>query len=230
MLVKISSILRSIKKNETGPVYNMIYQDGKGGNVMVKRFTVGGTTRDKEYVLTKGKEGSKMLWFSLSNEKDAETVRAILRPKPKLRITQIDVNFNEVEVKGRGAIGNILTKNAVTKVMKLKDGPPVPQAKQTSIIPDSPLKAANAKTPEKKVSSSKPAVKVPASKVKKSAVKAKGAKPSKKAKPPREEKAVTVEWEIGKKSDQIKKDRNRIVNQLDKKNKLKGKNQMTMDI
>jgi len=216
------------KKNEEGPVYNMIYQDGKGGNVMIKRFTVGGTTRDKEYILTKSKEGSKVLWFSVSNEKDAETVRAVLRPKPKLRITQIDVDFNQTEVKGRGAIGNILTKNSVTRVIKLKDGPSSPEVKQTSILPDKPVLAAKAKTPVKSTASVKKAKAEPPSK--KAASKKKGASPSKKAKPLKEEKAVTVEWEMGKKSDQLKKDRNRIVAKLDKKNKLKEKNQMKMDI
>ncbi len=216
------------KKNESGPVYNMIYQDGKGGNVMIKRFTVGGTTRDKEYVLTKGKEGSKVLWFSVSGDKDAETVRAVLRPKPKLRITQIDVDFNQTEVKGRGAIGNILTRNTVTRVVKLKDGPAGTVVSQTSILPEKPVPALVSKnvktTPAPKKVSPKETIS------RKSVVKKKGAKPSKKAKPLREEKAVTVEWEIGKKSDQIKNDRNRIVSQLDKKNKLKQKNQMKMDI
>jgi len=225
------------KKTEVGPVYNMIYQDGKGGNTMIKRFTVGGTTRDKEYVLTKGKEGSKVLWFSLSNEKDAETVRAILRPKPKLRITQIDVDFNDTEVKGRGAIGNILTKNAVNRVTKLKDGPAEPKMVQTSLIDDKPspkvskvaIKATvTKKAKETKKVAAKSSKKIPATK--KTDVKKKGSKPSKKAKPLKEEKAVTMEWDIVKKSDQIKKDRNRIVAKLEKRTKLKEKNQMKMDI
>ncbi|TAH39156.1 MAG: DNA gyrase/topoisomerase IV subunit A [Bacteroidetes bacterium] len=216
------------KKNEEGLVYNMIYQDGKGGNVMIKRFTVGGTTRDKEYVLTKAQEGSKVLWFSVSNEKDAETVRVVLRPKPKLRITQIDVDFNQTEVKGRGAIGNILTKNSVTRVIKLKDGPVTPEPKQTSILPDKPEPVVKAKVLSKATIPAKKAKAEPPSK--KIAPKKKGAKPSKKVKPLKEEKAVTVEWDMGKKSDQLKKDRNRIVAKLDKKNKLKEKNQMKMDI
>ena len=81
------------KKTEPEQVYNLVYQDGRGGNIMVKRFTVGGTTRDKEYVLTKGKEGSKVLWFSLDDPSKPEAVKIILKPKPKLRITHFDVNF-----------------------------------------------------------------------------------------------------------------------------------------
>ncbi|HNQ61468.1 MAG TPA: DNA gyrase/topoisomerase IV subunit A [Bacteroidia bacterium] len=239
------------KKSDVGPVYNMIYQDGKGGNTMIKRFTVGGTTRDKEYVLTKGKEGSKVLWFSVSNDKDAETVRAILRPKPKLRITQIDVDFNETEVKGRGAIGNILTKNAVTRVVKLKDGPQQPAAIQTSLIDEKPnpkpIKAESDISAGKKATKSEKVTKVDKKKTaakavkktaspKKAAVakkaepKKKGSKAPKKVKPLKEEKAVTIEWDIVQKSDQIKKDRNRIVAKLEKKTKIKEKNQMKMDI
>jgi len=239
------------KKSDVGPVYNMIYQDGKGGNTMIKRFTVGGTTRDKEYVLTKGKEGSKVLWFSVSNDKDAETVRAILRPKPKLRITQIDVDFNETEVKGRGAIGNILTKNAVTRVVKLKDGPQQPAAIQTSLIDEKPnpkpIKAESDISAGKKATKSEKVTKVDKKKTaakavkktaspkkaaaaKKAEPKKKGSKAPKKVKPLKEEKAVTIEWDIVQKSDQIKKDRNRIVAKLEKKTKIKEKNQMKMDI
>ncbi|HRI40921.1 MAG TPA: DNA gyrase/topoisomerase IV subunit A, partial [Bacteroidia bacterium] len=90
------------RKSEPEPVFNLIYQDGRGGNIMVKRFTVGGTTRDKEYVLTKGNDGSKILYLSAMPNESGETVRVILRPKPKLRITQLDVDFNQFEVKGRG--------------------------------------------------------------------------------------------------------------------------------
>ncbi len=216
------------KKNETGPVYNMIYQDGKGGNIMIKRFYVGGTTRDKEYILTKGKEGSKVLWFSLSGENDAETVRVNLRPKPKLRITQIDVDFNQIEVKGRGAIGNILTKHAVARISKLADAKPTPKVLQTSILPEKNMPAVAIKSSVKTLLPKKRDVK--AAPVKKSTIKKKGGPAQKKAKPLKEEKAVTVEWEIGSKSDQITKDRNRILAEMEKKNKGKQKNQMEMDI
>ena len=110
------------RKTEEQPVYNMVYQDGKGGNTMLKRFTVSGTTRDKEYVLTKGKEGSKILWFSLSGEKNAESVRVNFRPKPKMKVFLQDVNFNNYEVKGRDTIGITLTKNLVNKITKLSEG------------------------------------------------------------------------------------------------------------
>ncbi|MBP9923591.1 MAG: DNA gyrase/topoisomerase IV subunit A, partial [Bacteroidia bacterium] len=121
------------RKVEPEPVYNLIYQDGRGGNIMAKRFTVGGTTRDKEYVLTKGADGSKLLWFSISGPDDAETVRIMLRPKPKLRITQVDVNFNEHEVKGRGTNGNIVSRHAASKVVKLSDSKPAKKPVQATL-------------------------------------------------------------------------------------------------
>lgn len=187
------------RKTEPEPVYNLIYQDGKGGNVMVKRFTVGGTTRDKEYVLTKGAEGSKVLWFSISGVNDAETVRAMLRPKPKLRITQIDVNFNEIEVKGRGTNGNILSRHSVSRVIKLADAKPVAKAEQISI--DVPVKAeAKTKLPEikSKPVEQKPVKGKPAPVAKKPVAKE---AVKKKANPLQEEGAVTVEWSFDAKSD-----------------------------
>ncbi len=202
------------RKIEPEPVYNLIYQDGRGGNIMVKRFTIGGTTRDKEYVLTKGSEGSKLLWFSISEADNAETVRVMLRPKPKLRITQIDVNFNEHEVKGRGTNGNILTRHAVSKVIKLKDAKPTLKVVQTTIetvTKQVPVKPKAAPTP-----------------IAKSAKKPEGKQAPKKVNPLHEENAVTVEWEFNGKKDSISSDRDRILSELEKKAKDK-KTQTKMD-
>src|SRR5436190_9025288 len=122
------------RKTEVEPVYNLVYQDGRGGNAMVKRFTAGGTTRDKEYVLTKGNEGSKLLYFSISAN-PAEIINVKLRPKPKLRKTEFEFDFNTIEVKGRGAIGNILSRNAVSKITRGGVGNAAPIAKQQELIP-----------------------------------------------------------------------------------------------
>ena len=207
------------RKSDPEYVYNIIYQDGRGGNIMVKRFTVGGTTRDKEYVLTKGSEASKLLWLSISNDNDAETVRVMLRPKPKLRITQIDVNFNEHEVKGRGTNGNILSKHAVSKVVKLADAKPSSQAKQITI--DAIAKATEVKPKVSPIAQSKSA---PISKSKtaqssksKAAGKAEGKNVKKKANPLNGEKAVVVEWSFDGKKDKVSSDRDRILSELEKK-------------
>ncbi|MCB0430951.1 MAG: DNA gyrase/topoisomerase IV subunit A [Flavobacteriales bacterium] len=110
------------KKGDERTVYNIIYQDGKMGAAMVKRFAVTGITRDKEYDLARGKEGSRILYFSANPNGEAEVVTVHLRPKPSLRRTQMDLNFADVMIKGRGAGGNIVTKNAVRKVVKKEEG------------------------------------------------------------------------------------------------------------
>ena len=187
------------KKSDPEQIYNLIYQDGKGGNIMIKRFTVGGTTRDKEYVLTKGKEGSKVLWFSLDDPNQPEFVRILLKPKPKLRITQLDVNFNDIEVKARGTLGVILTKNAVQKIQRITGAKPSVKVAQTSL----PL-------PKEKVAGVKPVSKKPETK-KVKPKKGQGKVPSKKAKPPKAEKAVTVVWDFRKKDNKVSKDREQIL-------------------
>jgi topoisomerase-4 subunit A len=206
------------RKSEPEPVYNMIYQDGRGGNILVKRFTVGGTTRDKEYVLTKGKEGSKVWWFSVDNPDQAESVKVILKPKPKLRITQLDVDFKEVEVKGRGTIGNILTRNAVQRIVRNNDAKPPARAVQATIpVPKLPAVEAKAVPSSHKKQATAPAKKT------------EGKQPPKKAKPLQEEKPVTVEWDFNEKSDKIKADRTRILTELEKKSSAK-KAQTKLDL
>ncbi len=205
------------KKTEPEQVYNMIYQDGRGGNVMVKRFIVGGTTRDKEYVLTRGKEGTKVLYFSPDNPEQPEAVRIILKPKPKLKITQIDINFGEIEVKARGTLGVIVTKHAVQKVQKLTDFKPAPKVEQISIpIPKS-------KEIQEKPVQKKPEKPAPQPK------KIEGKKSAKKVLPPRAEKAVTVEWDFKKENENVKKDREKILTELEKKTQAK-KAQTKLDI
>ncbi len=205
------------RKSEPEQVYNLIYQDGRGGNIMAKRFTVGGTTRDKEYILTKGKEGSKVLWFSLDDPMNPEAVRIFLKPKPKLRITQLNVNFGEIEVKGRGTNGNIITRNAVQKIQRLTDVKPVAKAQQTE-IPIMKVKEVAQKPSLKKKES-----KIPKPK------KIEGKSSKKKVSPPKAEKAVTMEWDFTKKSDKTARDREKILSELEKKSQAK-KAQTKLDI
>ncbi len=205
------------RKSEPEQVYNLIYQDGRGGNIMAKRFTVGGTTRDKEYILTKGKEGSKVLWFSLDDPMNPEAVRIFLKPKPKLRITQLNVNFGEIEVKGRGTNGNIITRNAVQKIQRLTDVKPVAKAQQTE-IPIMKVKEVAQKPSLKKKES-----KIPKPK------KIEGKSSKKKVSPPKAEKAVTMEWDFTKKRDKTARDREKILSELEKKSQAK-KAQTKLDI
>ena len=101
--------------------YNMIYRDGRQGTVMAKRFQVQGVTRDKLYDLTKGTPGTRVLWFSEHDtEEEANIiVRIHIKPALRLRNVQIDFNFGELAIKGRGARGNVVTKNAVDRVVRI---------------------------------------------------------------------------------------------------------------
>jgi topoisomerase-4 subunit A len=104
------------KKNDERTIYNMIYKDGKTGFSYIKRFASGGVTRDKEYDLTKGTKGSKILYFTANPNGEAEVINVALKPMSKLKKLSFDVDFAETFIKGRASQGNILTKYAVKKI------------------------------------------------------------------------------------------------------------------
>ncbi len=105
--------LNVFKRNDARTIYNVIYQDGKGGVFFMKRFAVTGVTRDKEYDLTKGAPGTKIHWFTANPNGEAEVVKVTLKPKPRLKTLQFDVDFSELAIKGKQSQGNIVTKNEV---------------------------------------------------------------------------------------------------------------------
>lgn len=110
------------QKNDERTVYNLVYRDGKNGNVMVKRFSVTGITRDKEYFATKGTSDSKILYFSANPNGEAEIVKVELRPRPRLKKLSFEFDFAEVAIKGRNAIGNILSRNPVRRIEIRQEG------------------------------------------------------------------------------------------------------------
>src|SRR5690554_6856760 len=110
------------KRNDKRTIYNVIYRDGRTSPHYIKRFAVTGVTRDKEYDLTKGKAGSRIAYFSANPNGEAETVKVILKPKPRLRILQFEKDFSEIEIRGRGAMGNILTKAEVHRIQLKQKG------------------------------------------------------------------------------------------------------------
>ena len=110
------------RKGDERTVYNMIYRDGAFGYVYVKRFSVLGITRDKDYVLTKGTKGSKILYFTANPNGEAETVTIHHVSKPKLKKTSFDFNFATLAIKGRASMGNILTRNAVRSINMKGEG------------------------------------------------------------------------------------------------------------
>jgi topoisomerase-4 subunit A len=115
--------LNVFKRNDNRTIYNVIYRDGKMGNNYVKRFSVTGITRDKEYDVTQGTAGSRVLYFSANPNGEAETVKVILKPKPRQKLLVFDKNFSEVVIKGRASMGNILTKADIHKItLKTKGG------------------------------------------------------------------------------------------------------------
>lgn len=110
------------KRNDNRTIYNVIYRDGKFGYNYIKRFAVTGATRDREYDLTKGTENSRVLYFSANPNGEAETVKVILKPKPRQKLLVFEKNFSEIAIKGRGSQGNILTKAEVHKISLKQKG------------------------------------------------------------------------------------------------------------
>jgi topoisomerase-4 subunit A len=110
------------KKNDERTVYNMIYKDGQSGVSYIKRFSVTGITRDKEYDLTKGTKGSKVLYFTANPNGEAEIVNVQLKPHQKLKKLQFDEDFATLTIKGRNSIGNMVTKYPVKKVILKSKG------------------------------------------------------------------------------------------------------------
>ncbi|MES2652763.1 MAG: DNA gyrase/topoisomerase IV subunit A [Bacteroidota bacterium] len=104
------------KKGDERTIYNLIYRDGASGTNYIKRFAVLGVTRDKEYDLTKGTKGSKVLYFTANPNGEAEVINIQLKPHSKLKKLQFDIDFAETVIKGRASQGNIVSKYPIKKV------------------------------------------------------------------------------------------------------------------
>ena len=104
------------RKNDTRTIFNVIYFDGESGFSYVKRCAINGLTRDKEYNLSQGTPYSKILYLTVNPNGEAETVKVKLKPRPRLKVLDLIFNFAELAVKGRNALGNILTKHAIHKI------------------------------------------------------------------------------------------------------------------
>jgi len=103
-------------------IYNVIYRDGKGPNHYAKRFAITSVTRDKDYNITTGAEGSKILWFTVNHNGEAETVRIQLRPRKGLKKTSLEWDFSGLAIKGRASRGNLVTKNAIARIQLKSKG------------------------------------------------------------------------------------------------------------
>ena len=108
--------LNVFKKNDSRTIYNVVYRDGKKGWYFIKRFNVTSMTRDKEYDLTLGTPGSKVMYFTANPNGEAEVIKVTLDPDPKIKKIFIEKDFSEVMIKGRASKGNLLTKYAVHRI------------------------------------------------------------------------------------------------------------------
>ena len=110
------------KKNDKRTIYNVVYRDGKNGIHYMKRFAATGMTRDREYDLTQGTPGSKIAYFTSNPNGEAEVIKVMLKPNPRLRNAIIEKDFSTIAIKGRQSMGNILTKNEVLRITLKKHG------------------------------------------------------------------------------------------------------------
>jgi topoisomerase-4 subunit A len=110
------------KRGDTRTIYNVVYRDGRGGAAMYKRFAVGGITRGKEYDLTKGTLGSEVLYLSANRNGEAEKLRVLLMPRPHLKNLALELDFSQIEIKGRASQGNIFTRYQIHGVQLKERG------------------------------------------------------------------------------------------------------------
>lgn len=109
-------------KNDERTIYNIVYQDGKDGPLLAKRCSITGLTRDKEYNMTRGKAGSKIVYFSANPNGEAEVIKVNHKPKARLKKLEFEFDFGQLGIKGKSSMGNILTKNAVHKIALKEKG------------------------------------------------------------------------------------------------------------
>jgi topoisomerase IV subunit A len=109
-------------RNDTRTIYNTVYQDGREGPYYVKRCALTGLTRDKEYSLGRGSNGTRILYLSANPNGEAEVIRVYHKPRARLKKLTFDFDFGELAIKGRASMGNILTKNAVHKITLKEKG------------------------------------------------------------------------------------------------------------
>jgi topoisomerase-4 subunit A len=110
------------KKKDARTIYNMIYFDGKSGYSMMKRFNVSSITRNRDYVLTRSDTNSKIIYLTSNPNGEAEKITIHLRKVQRLKILKFDYDFADLSIKGKGSVGNILTKNRVRKIELRSEG------------------------------------------------------------------------------------------------------------
>ena len=110
------------KKNDKRTIYNVVYRDGKGGFYYIKRFNITSITRDREYDITQGNPGSRIVYFTANPNGEAEIIKVTLKPNPHIKKISFEKDFSEINIKGRQSMGNILSKNDVHKIVLKQRG------------------------------------------------------------------------------------------------------------
>ena len=110
------------KRNDERTIYNMLYRDGRGGAIMMKRCAIKSVTRDKEYDLTKGTPKSELLYLSVNPNGEAEVLKIYLRPRARLKKCIIDLDLSTLAIKGRQSVGNLVTRYSISKIVLKEKG------------------------------------------------------------------------------------------------------------
>ena len=110
------------KRNDERTIYNMLYRDGRGGAIMMKRCAIKSVTRDKEYDLTKGTAKSELLYLSVNPNGEAEVLKIYLRPRARLKKCIIDLDLSTLAIKGRQSVGNLVTRYPINKIVLKERG------------------------------------------------------------------------------------------------------------
>ena len=110
------------KRNDERTIYNVLYRDGRGGAIMMKRCAIKSITRDKVYDLTKGTPKSELLYMSVNPNGEAEVLKIYFRPRPRLKKVITDLDFSTIAIKGRAAAGNLFSRYSIHKIVLKEKG------------------------------------------------------------------------------------------------------------
>ncbi len=110
------------KRNDERTIYNLLYRDGKGGPIMMKRCAIKGITRDKEYNLTKGTPKSDIIYMSVNPNGEAEVLKVYFKPRPRLKKVIVDLDFSLLAIKGRQSQGNLFSRYGIHKIILKEKG------------------------------------------------------------------------------------------------------------
>ena len=104
------------KRNDERTIYNVLYRDGEKGPIMMKRCAIKGVTRDREYAITKGTPGSRILYMSVNPNGEAEVLKIMFKQRTRLKKAIVDLDFSKLAIKGRSSQGNLFSRSAIHKI------------------------------------------------------------------------------------------------------------------